>query len=382
MYVGHRACGYRRALWGDVRPLDKDAMVRSQHPEDLDRQLKGKGVLSAIAFYRHPDSELLACPVPRAQPNRLFISTAGALLAVSLSLSCQSKLDRPGAEARSSWESTDPQTPDLIATVKDVSASSLERGLPAVRFEDWVRANAGSEWTITWRFSKGPKNAANHIDFPDSVDVRGDTEDGRYFRLSIGTTTTNANQVLLFWLSGAANVQHGWVGLEHLSQLPRLLHHTSQSSHTSEGATVVGQGPPKKVVSVPLKEYSYPSDGFAIKFPYAPEPHLDSIHPDFKVWTIDLTQRATISIRLKMDSQPCNVALEKLKSMANVPIREFTVSGRPAWEEKEWRHGDSMVFERYVCGEGRYYVLTLGWSASDPRPQLGVEIMDSFRLVK
>ena len=34
-----------------------------------------------------------------------------------------------------------------------------------------------------------------------------------------------------------------------------------------------------------LKEYSYVSDGFAIKFPYAPKPHLDSIHPDFKVWT-------------------------------------------------------------------------------------------------
>ncbi len=144
-----------------------------------------------------------------------------------------------------------------------------------------------------------------------------------------------------------------------------------------------GQGSPKTSTSTPLKEYSYPSDGFAIKFPYAPEPHLDSIHRDFKVWTIHLSQRASISIRLKVDPDlPCDAALEKLKGMANVPIREFTVSGRPAWEEKEWRRGDSMVFERYVCGIGRYYLLTLGWPASESRPQLGVEIMDSFRLVK
>ena len=53
------------------------------------------------------------------------------------------------AQAGSSRESTDPHTADLIARVKDVSASSLERGLPTVRFEDWVRENAGPDWTIT-----------------------------------------------------------------------------------------------------------------------------------------------------------------------------------------------------------------------------------------
>ena len=171
----------------------------------------------------------------RSQPNRLFIPTAGVLVALTLSLSCQSKLNKPGPEARSSRESTDPKTLDPIARVKDVPASSLEKGLPAVRFEDWVRDSAGPDWTITWSSTPGPKNESNHaLDFPDSVDVRGDTKDGRYFRLSIGTTT-NANQVFVFWLNGAANVQHGWVGLQHLSQLPRSLHRASQSSHTSAG---------------------------------------------------------------------------------------------------------------------------------------------------
>jgi hypothetical protein len=143
---------------------------------------------------------------------------------------------------------------------------------------------------------------------------------------------------------------------------------------------------PAAAANTQLKEYSYASDGFAIKFPYAAERHLDRIHPDFKVWTVRLSQHASVSIRVIVDSQRCDVALGKLKSMAtsnNVSIREFSVSGRPAWEEKEHlRGGDSMVFERYVCGTGRYYVLTLGWPASESRPELGVEIMNSFRLLK
>jgi hypothetical protein len=146
-----------------------------------------------------------------------------------------------------------------------------------------------------------------------------------------------------------------------------------------------GQGLAKTPASTPLKDYSYPSDGFAVKFPYAPEPHSDSAYPDRKVWTIRLSQRAAISIRLIMDSRPCDVARGQLKSMAasrNVPISEFTVSGRPAWEAKEWPRGGSMVFERYVCGVGRFYVLTLSWPASESRPQLGVEIVDSFHLVQ
>ena len=170
----------------------------------------------------------------RSQPNRPFVSTAGVLLALTLSLCCHSKPTGQAQKAPSSGESTDSQTADLIARVKNVSVSTLEKGLPTIRFEDWVRENAGPDWTTTWGFNRATELHSAGFDFIGSVDVRGDTKDGRYFRLSIGTAT-NANQVLLFWHSGAANVQNRWVGLEHLSQLPRLLHHASQSSHTSEG---------------------------------------------------------------------------------------------------------------------------------------------------
>ena len=120
---------------------------------------------------------------------------------------------------------------------------------------------------------------------------------------------------------------------------------------------IFAQQRPKLSGSAALREYSYASDGFAVKFPYAPEPHSDSIHPDFKVWTIHLTEGAAISIRLKVDSQPCDSALEKLKSMAkaqNLTIRELSVSGRPMWEEPERPLANTKLLERYVCGYGRY----------------------------
>jgi hypothetical protein len=45
-------------------------------------------------------------------------------------------------------------------------------------------------------------------------------------------------------------------------------------------------------------------------------------------------------------------------------------------------HGDTKMLERYVCGYGKYYVMTFVWPAKDPQPKLGLEIMDSFRLIK
>jgi hypothetical protein len=48
--------------------------------------------------------------------------------------------------------------------------------------------------------------------------------------------------------------------------------------------------------------------------------------------------------------------------------RRVLVSGRPAWEEKEDLRGNTMLFERYVCGVGRFYVLTFVWPASESRP--------------
>ena len=151
------------------------------------------------------------------------------------------------------------------------------------------------------------------------------------------------------------------------------------------GGVVFGQQQPQIPSSSPLKEYSYPSDGFAVKFPSPTEPHTDSVHPDFKVWTVHLNQGGAITMRVKVDSEPCDAALEKLKSMAkaqNETIKELSVTGRPMWEEQERSRGNTRLVERYVCGYGRYYVITFVWPANHSRPQLGMQIIDSFRLLK
>lgn len=123
-----------------------------------------------------------------------------------------------------------------------------------------------------------------------------------------------------------------------------------------------------------------------MKFLYAPEPHRDRVHPDFDVYTVRIGQHAALSVRVIIDARTCDAARKKLKSMAaslNVAVREFSVSGRPAWDRKEHsRSSGGMVFERYVCGAGRFYILTLGWSETEPRPSVGMDMIDSFRLLK
>jgi hypothetical protein len=138
------------------------------------------------------------------------------------------------AQASSARELPDAQIADLIARVKDVQASKLERGLPAIRFEDWVQARAGADAkSVSWTFRRGPASAMNNMGFPDCVDVHAMTKDGRSFFLSIGVST-DADQIMLFWLGGAVNLQHKSISLDHLSQLPRLLLTASQNSHPSE----------------------------------------------------------------------------------------------------------------------------------------------------
>ena len=138
------------------------------------------------------------------------------------------------AQVSPSQDLTGDQTADLIAKVKNVPVSSLHRGLPAIRFEDWVKARAGADaQSVSWTFRRGPAEFRNSMALPDCVDVHAMTKDGRTFWLSIGVNT-NTNRTILFWHHGAVNVQKKSVSLEHLSQLPRLLGEADQKSHPSE----------------------------------------------------------------------------------------------------------------------------------------------------
>ncbi len=111
--------------------------------------------------------------------------------------------------------------------------------------------------------------------------------------------------------------------------------------------------------------------------------NLEVIPKSGKCWQCDRHKYLVDGSRVRGNC--LRAALGKLKSMAasqNETIREFSVSGRPAWEEMEHTRGGDRLFERYVCGVGRYYVLSFVWPASESRPQLGAGIMDSFRLIK
>lgn len=99
-----------------------DNLVAIINPECLDHQLvmcnrPQKGPIS----YRRLHGELVACRVMRLLLNRSFTTAAGVVLALSLSLSCQSKLDRAGAKAVS-----DSFMSDLVASKLDDALAKME----------------------------------------------------------------------------------------------------------------------------------------------------------------------------------------------------------------------------------------------------------------
>ena len=143
--------------------------------------------------------------------------------------------------------------------------------------------------------------------------------------------------------------------------------------------TTFGQASPS------LKEHAYPSEGFAIKSPTAPEAHTDASDPNVKIWTIQLSEGGGISIKRRKISQPCDAAVEMFKSEAkaqNLQIKEFSQGGRMVWQQKEHRRGDAMIEDRLMCDTGHLFIITYAWPASVTRPQAGTQIIDSFRLIK
>lgn len=78
-------------------------------------------LVGVIASYRQYLNKMLACRVPPCQHYRPFISTAVAILALSLSLSCQSKAGKVDAKVLS-----DAFMADLIANHLDGALSKMD----------------------------------------------------------------------------------------------------------------------------------------------------------------------------------------------------------------------------------------------------------------
>ena len=134
------------------------------------------------------------------------------------------------------------------------------------------------------------------------------------------------------------------------------------------------------------REFTYPSDGFAIAFPYAPTPHPDSTNPNLKVYTIQLSRDSAISVRVIEVHRLCTQTLQMLRDAAhakNQLLHSIRVEGHDGLESETSVAGSNqMKFERYLCTEQRYYIFSMSWPKGQSKPPDGVRIVDSFRLLR
>jgi hypothetical protein len=151
------------------------------------------------------------------------------------------------------------------------------------------------------------------------------------------------------------------------------------------------------------KEYVYPNDGFAIKFPYAPTPHKDSQVPDGTAYTIsspvyDLSLHVAnvqdgcasafsqyLNLVRRLVKQLREGTLDQSQSDFRVDAssaKEITVGGYPAVEyEQEVKKSKRNDYERIQCVNKKLYMFTALWAADQSKPADVKRIVDSFRLL-
>ena len=142
---------------------------------------------------------------------------------------------------------------------------------------------------------------------------------------------------------------------------------------------------------VQWKEHIFASEGFALTVPYAPKPHRDANVADATVYTINLPNASTVTLRVLHKPRDCRATLGQLKDGAvggRAPgaepssVKDVSIDGHPGIEYR-WNLAPArVVLERHYCVDGRFYTFSVGWPGAHPLPAAATRIMNSFRLVK
>lgn len=138
------------------------------------------------------------------------------------------------------------------------------------------------------------------------------------------------------------------------------------------------------------KEYVFANEGFAITFPESPVPHPDAALPDMTVYSVSVTPRVRLSLRVSHDDRNCADTLAQLKDGAlkgksgidPSSVGDFSVSGHPGMEYQYKLDTDLTSYDRFYCVNGTFYAFSSSWPGSGPRPVGVSRIISSFRLLE
>jgi hypothetical protein len=138
------------------------------------------------------------------------------------------------------------------------------------------------------------------------------------------------------------------------------------------------------------KEYSYPSEGFAITTPTDPSPHDDATMPEMKAHTVHLSPQVALTLRVSSQARDCGATLKQLKDGAlngkqpgllPTSLRDVSVGGYPGVEWEFDLPPWGKQYERYICADGRFYFFAASWLGTQKKPAEVTRVVDSFRLL-
>lgn len=114
---------------------------------------------------------------------------------------------------------TDAQVSDLITSVRTLTASKLDRKLPAIPFEEWLRTEAGPGARLSWAFDSGGG-------MPDRVEINIALQDGRSIYLLVTVAAKSSRQRVYH---AGVLIGREEIELHRLHDLTNTLRDTSQT---------------------------------------------------------------------------------------------------------------------------------------------------------
>ncbi len=138
------------------------------------------------------------------------------------------------------------------------------------------------------------------------------------------------------------------------------------------------------------KEYVYNNDGFAVTLPSAPTRHADPRIPHTTNYDVSF-EEGPFRVAVVDQNRDCGTTLSDLKArllsgkqpgLDNSSVKEITVAEHSAVEFRH-RVANETRYERYVCGDGRFfYFFYAKWPINQSMPTSVNRILSSFRLLQ